>query len=273
LQTNVASPTQLASNSDLTGVSDSSNSPQTPQTPQMYRRMRPRYPQELGRVPLHRRGTSKTYERLEDLLKEAGYKETRIFTPETERTGKCEDDDDDATVVEDKRTSMVKDVVGFLTGLIPGVGASVAGSGAESVGSKILDPSTGSQTRGTNNPSSQPSAISFSEQSCSPASVASWPTSASRRPTSNTIKTSANRHSPYDTACPGTTSSITKVVSFSSSSSSAQTAPHSPPEPHGLGLIPGSNTHIAPPHTTTNLTLRVHLVRLRTCATWPRLQT
>lgn len=137
------------------GVSDASNSPRTPQTPQPYGRMRPRYPQELGRVPLHRRGTSRTYERLEDLLKEAGYKETRIFTPETERTGKCEDDDDDETVVEDKRTSMVKDVVGFLAGLIPGVG-----TGAQSVEGKILDRSTGPQARGTNNPlfpSQQPS--------------------------------------------------------------------------------------------------------------------
>lgn len=37
-------------------------------------------------MPLHRRGKSKTYEALEDLLREAGYKETRIFTPESERT-------------------------------------------------------------------------------------------------------------------------------------------------------------------------------------------
>ena len=44
-----------------------------------------RYPDSLARVPLHRRGTSKTYERLEDLLREAGYKETRVFTPETDR--------------------------------------------------------------------------------------------------------------------------------------------------------------------------------------------
>jgi hypothetical protein len=44
-----------------------------------------RYPDSLGRVPLHRRGTSNTYERLEDLLREAGYKETRVFTPETDR--------------------------------------------------------------------------------------------------------------------------------------------------------------------------------------------
>ncbi|KAJ7217491.1 hypothetical protein B0H12DRAFT_975148, partial [Mycena haematopus] len=48
-------------------------------------RVRKLYPEGVGRVPLHRRGTSKTYERLEDLLREAGYKETRIFTPETER--------------------------------------------------------------------------------------------------------------------------------------------------------------------------------------------
>ncbi|KAN0105195.1 hypothetical protein V8E52_011268 [Russula decolorans] len=33
-------------------------------------------------IPLHHRGTLKTYEHLEDLLKEAGYKETHIFTPE-----------------------------------------------------------------------------------------------------------------------------------------------------------------------------------------------
>lgn len=33
----------------------------------------------------HRRGTSKQYESLEDLLTAAGYKETRIFTPESER--------------------------------------------------------------------------------------------------------------------------------------------------------------------------------------------
>ncbi|TCD68742.1 hypothetical protein EIP91_009888 [Steccherinum ochraceum] len=61
----------------------------TPSTPPRGRKPS-RYPSTLSigdasRVPLHRRGTSKTYERLEDLLREAGYKETRIFTPETER--------------------------------------------------------------------------------------------------------------------------------------------------------------------------------------------
>jgi hypothetical protein len=53
-----------------------------------------RYPSHLSHLPptprhgetlLHRRGTSKTYETLEDLLTAAGYKETRIFTPESER--------------------------------------------------------------------------------------------------------------------------------------------------------------------------------------------
>ncbi|TDL24636.1 hypothetical protein BD410DRAFT_896816 [Rickenella mellea] len=63
--------------------------PSRPSTPL---RGRGRYPPHLTkgedgtpRVPLHRRGTSRTYERLEDLLREAGYKETRIFTPEGER--------------------------------------------------------------------------------------------------------------------------------------------------------------------------------------------
>ncbi|KAG2151229.1 uncharacterized protein EDB93DRAFT_1140076 [Suillus bovinus] len=76
-------------------------------------RGRTRYPDTLARVPLHRRGTSKTYERLEDLLREAGYKETRVFTPESERHI------DHAT---DKHMSTVRGsvgtVVGFLAGLV-----------------------------------------------------------------------------------------------------------------------------------------------------------
>ncbi|CAA7257302.1 unnamed protein product [Cyclocybe aegerita] len=103
------SPTLTMSNS----ASNSSNSPPEPTTPPPPRRSR--YP-DLGRVPLHRRGTSKTYERLEDLLKEAGYKETRIFTPETERAEGNEGSGD-------KRNSVVEGVgavVGFLTGLMPG---------------------------------------------------------------------------------------------------------------------------------------------------------
>lgn len=69
-----------------------------PQTPERGR-CRTRYPSHLSRQLLddqgkprpllHRRGTSHMYETLEDLLKEAGYKETRIFTPEVEqRRGK-----------------------------------------------------------------------------------------------------------------------------------------------------------------------------------------
>lgn len=76
----LGSPSQ--STSDLHDV-DSSR----PSTPQQRGRPSSRYPTSLGpgHVPLHRRGTSKTYECLEDLLREAGYKETRVFTPETER--------------------------------------------------------------------------------------------------------------------------------------------------------------------------------------------
>ncbi|KDR76436.1 hypothetical protein GALMADRAFT_445471 [Galerina marginata CBS 339.88] len=114
---------QSASNS----ASNSSSSPPEPTTPPpRVNRSRTRYP-DLGRVPLHRRGTSKTYERLEDLLKEAGYKETRIFTPETERA----DADGDATADgegTDNRLSVVKDgmdaVVGFFAGLLPSATAS-----------------------------------------------------------------------------------------------------------------------------------------------------
>ncbi|KAF8804518.1 hypothetical protein BYT27DRAFT_7258995 [Phlegmacium glaucopus] len=96
-------------------TSNSSSSPPEPATPP---RARTRYP-DLGRVPLHRRGTSKTYERLEDLLKEAGYKETRVFTPETERS-----DSGDGTGGNQENRLSVRDgmdaVVGFFAGLLPG---------------------------------------------------------------------------------------------------------------------------------------------------------
>ena len=70
--------------------------PLNPVTPETSSRGRSLYPTHLSRlevngqeqgkrVPLHRRGKSRTYERLEDLLREAGYSETRIFTPEAER--------------------------------------------------------------------------------------------------------------------------------------------------------------------------------------------
>ncbi|KAH6909434.1 hypothetical protein BKA70DRAFT_1561678 [Coprinopsis sp. MPI-PUGE-AT-0042] len=88
-------------------TSNSSSSPVGPVTPPNRNdRVRSRYYGDLGRVPLHRRGTSKTYERLEDLLKEAGYKETRVFTPEAERVQAAADDDHDQKPDDNKTTGM-----------------------------------------------------------------------------------------------------------------------------------------------------------------------
>ncbi|TFK49456.1 hypothetical protein OE88DRAFT_1727204 [Heliocybe sulcata] len=73
-----------------------------------------RYPSELSRnprtrVPLQTR--TDTYERLEDLLREAGYKETRVFTPEAER---YEEEGES-----ERRGSMsMGAVVDFITGLM-----------------------------------------------------------------------------------------------------------------------------------------------------------
>ncbi|KIY48458.1 hypothetical protein FISHEDRAFT_73654 [Fistulina hepatica ATCC 64428] len=95
--------------------SNSSNSPPPPVTPVHNRGVR-RYPSALstgnphGHVPLHRRGRSHTYECLEDLLREAGYKETRVFTPETERV-KSEPE---------RSKGSVRSMVNFLSGLLPG---------------------------------------------------------------------------------------------------------------------------------------------------------
>ncbi|KIJ63159.1 hypothetical protein HYDPIDRAFT_113756 [Hydnomerulius pinastri MD-312] len=115
--TSSVSPTdesEVSSHPTSTSTHTSGSSP--PTTPP---RGRPqaRYPESLGRVPLHRRGTSKTYERLEDLLREAGYKETRVFTPETERiTGSA------AEKQENRASASVRGgvgaVVGFFTGLV-----------------------------------------------------------------------------------------------------------------------------------------------------------
>ncbi|RXW12324.1 hypothetical protein EST38_g13530 [Candolleomyces aberdarensis] len=105
--------TQSTVNSGTTSTSYASSSPPGPTTPPP-RTNRSRYP-DLGRVPLHRRGTSKTYERLEDLLKEAGYKETRVFTPETDRK-------DDSSKPDDKPGG-IGAVVEFLTHLFPTAGA------------------------------------------------------------------------------------------------------------------------------------------------------
>ncbi|KAI6037634.1 hypothetical protein EDC04DRAFT_3064432 [Pisolithus marmoratus] len=76
-----------------------------------------RYPDSLGRVPLHRRGTSKTYERLEDLLREAGYSETRVFTPEAERSAGNLSGKQEGRLNSSIRGG-VGAVVGFLTGLV-----------------------------------------------------------------------------------------------------------------------------------------------------------
>ncbi|KIM36614.1 hypothetical protein M413DRAFT_31467 [Hebeloma cylindrosporum] len=117
------SPSPTLTQSGSNSASNSSSSPPEPMTPlPLEGRSRPRYP-GLGRVPLHRRGTSRTYECMEDLLKEAGYKETRIFTPETDRKDVKGDGGSD-----DSRLSVVKDgmeaVVGFLAGLMPSASSS-----------------------------------------------------------------------------------------------------------------------------------------------------
>ncbi|KAF8067676.1 hypothetical protein FPV67DRAFT_1492919 [Lyophyllum atratum] len=112
--------TQSTSNSN----SSPSTSPRPLTTPPRSSRSRTRYP-ELGRVPLHRRGTSKTYERLEDLLREAGYKETRVFTPEGERAEarSAQKDAEPAGEEAGVKNSMGA-FVGFLAGLMPNAAAS-----------------------------------------------------------------------------------------------------------------------------------------------------
>ncbi|KAJ4468768.1 hypothetical protein J3R30DRAFT_3245684, partial [Lentinula aciculospora] len=117
------------SNFDLT-----SQSPPQPTTPPLRynharqyqssaaaKRPMTRYPSDLaragdGRTPLHRRGTSQKYEPFEDLLREAGYKETRIFTPETERIASRTDGRDGSS----GGKGTVAGVVEFLSGFIPG---------------------------------------------------------------------------------------------------------------------------------------------------------
>ena len=70
---------------------------------------------EERRVPLHRRGTSRTYERLEDLLREAGYKETRVFTPEAER---LEAEAEERVRKEKEKKNGLGTMVNFLAGLV-----------------------------------------------------------------------------------------------------------------------------------------------------------
>ncbi|KAJ3732914.1 hypothetical protein DFJ43DRAFT_970059, partial [Lentinula guzmanii] len=122
------------SNNSRSNYGSISQSPPQPSTPpsrygnthQYHRRTatnrpRTRYPADLarsgdGRTPLHRRGTSQKYEPFEDLLREAGYKETRIFTPETERIASGAGDGDGSSGGKSK----VAGVVEFLSGFIPG---------------------------------------------------------------------------------------------------------------------------------------------------------
>ncbi|KAI0795446.1 hypothetical protein C8Q75DRAFT_746076 [Abortiporus biennis] len=96
--------------------------PSTPPPPPRGR-LPSRYPSSLARgepdrVPLHRRGTSRTYERLEDLLREAGYKETRVFTPESERAER-DDEERNGSSQSTVRGGMSA-VVDFIAGWMPG---------------------------------------------------------------------------------------------------------------------------------------------------------
>ncbi|KAG9311771.1 hypothetical protein JVU11DRAFT_8014 [Chiua virens] len=104
-----------------TSAHPTSNSTLPPSTPasSTLQRGRPtnRYPDSLSRVPLHRRGTSKTYERLEDLLREAGYKETRVFTPDADRNTRSAAEKQDGGAANTVRAS-VGAVVDYITGLV-----------------------------------------------------------------------------------------------------------------------------------------------------------
>ena len=108
------------SGSAIDGTQDASK-PSTPVTHPI--RFDARYPSTLGtgRIPLHRRGTSNTYERLEDLLREAGYKDTRVFTPETERA-EIEAEERKARELERAQEGSARAgvgaVVGYLAGLV-----------------------------------------------------------------------------------------------------------------------------------------------------------
>ncbi|KAI0264753.1 hypothetical protein BC834DRAFT_254106 [Gloeopeniophorella convolvens] len=117
----ISPPSLLRSSSSSMADTLESESPSFPHTPP---RGRSRYPSNLSngtlRVPLHHRGTSNTYERLEDLLKEAGYKETRVFTPETERYRERDESHAEASESISRKRGGVGAVVGFLAGLVQG---------------------------------------------------------------------------------------------------------------------------------------------------------
>lgn len=96
-------------------------------------RSRTRYPSHLAadgqRKPyLHRRGTSKTLESLEDLLREAGYKETRVFSAaESEAAAAAADDP------ASRASGVSAAVVGFIAGLIPLTTRSLGRSAGQAV--------------------------------------------------------------------------------------------------------------------------------------------
>ncbi|KAG6811633.1 hypothetical protein H0H92_006502 [Tricholoma furcatifolium] len=127
-----SSPSLTQSTSNVSSSTPSTSPPQ-PTTPPRSSRSRTRYP-DLGRVPLHRRGTSKTYERLEDLLKEAGYKETRVFTPEREH-----ERGEASPIAQEQSHGQQRSVrnsvgafVGFLAGFMPAASRSTSSLGTHS---------------------------------------------------------------------------------------------------------------------------------------------
>ena len=100
---------------------------EAPSTPSRGR-LASRYPAALskgepGRVPLHRRGTSRTLEAMEDLLRENGYKETRILTPEAERI---------QAMTEERRRQSTWRIRQLLAGWLPGADESEPATDDES---------------------------------------------------------------------------------------------------------------------------------------------
>ncbi|KAH9028572.1 hypothetical protein EDB85DRAFT_1970153 [Lactarius pseudohatsudake] len=140
------SPPGLLQSSSSSTADPPTNKPQlSPHTPP---RGRSRYPSGLAhgpRVPLHRRGTSKTYERLEDLLQEAGYKETRVFTPETERHRDRELGQGERRQMDGRVRSGMDTVVGFLAGLVLGQSDSQRADAKDSLNEHMLRASPSSQ--------------------------------------------------------------------------------------------------------------------------------
>ncbi|KAJ7190925.1 hypothetical protein GGX14DRAFT_603044 [Mycena pura] len=126
---NSPSPSLSPSNSNSAG---SSTEPTTPPSNHRGHTRKP-FPESIGRVPLHRRGTSKTYERLEDLLREAGYKETRIFTPETERTVPPD---------EAKSPTIGAQFAGFLSNFVPSRSTSLKRNDEPEVIAPVYSPPT-----------------------------------------------------------------------------------------------------------------------------------